>query len=390
MQAQRSEPLRYEAVEGKKRKTSSGAQSVDSVLDAVSVHVQNGEWHKVGERAREALLDGADDIRLSANYYVACFIAGSQLEFAPLLSRLDALLNQESKAREVRSIRNLASVIQLVLRHAWEFTRFRSTLRDEHWRRWTENYRALTWKSDLAAAQQLLVTVQARREDEKNDANDDEKDSSWDEVESSLLKLNRWLKESVPTLISQVHERAALALVAEDVGNQVNSDATSEDKDSAKMTSGPADADDEAVPNPQNDRQAKISAFAAAQGGDSLGVHHSPVPASEPHSLEVSAYWLRLDARMRTFTTLVESGKFIRAAVLAADIEEELANFEPARYFPASFSAFFRALTLIRAREAAGMAMIDQGTLAALRAYARSDLAAFSRDDELDGAYSNE
>lgn len=60
----------------------------------------------------------------------------------------------------------------------------------------------------------------------------------------------------------------------------------------------------------------------------------------DDEAIEGSAEWQSLLVRLRGFESLLASGEYMKAAVLAHDIQQAIASFDPVRYFPTLFSGF--------------------------------------------------
>ena len=83
-----------------------------------------------------------------------------------------------------------------------------------------------------------------------------------------------------------------------------------------------------------------------ARGGNSRAANaRTQVGGLDGEVVEGSAEWQTLLQRLRGFETLLENGDYMRAAVLAQDIQNAIATFDPVRYFPTLFSGYLAAFS---------------------------------------------
>ncbi len=62
-------------------------------------------------------------------------------------------------------------------------------------------------------------------------------------------------------------------------------------------------------------------------------------------AVEASPEWAGLLHRLHAFEELLQAGEYMKAAVLASDIQAAIASFDPVRYFPTLFSGFLAAFS---------------------------------------------
>lgn len=67
--------------------------------------------------------------------------------------------------------------------------------------------------------------------------------------------------------------------------------------------------------------------------------------SQDADAVEGSQEWQSLLLRLRSFESLLASGDYMKAAVLAHDIQQAIATFDPVRYFPSVFSGFLAAFS---------------------------------------------
>jgi hypothetical protein len=90
-----------------------------------------------------------------------------------------------------------------------------------------------------------------------------------------------------------------------------------------------------------------------------------------------SPAWQRLLAALRIFDELITDGDFLRAAIVAEELEERFANFNPRDYFPDRLAPFYRVLsTHIRQLDAIRME-VSEAQWRVLRDHCGVDLAGF-------------
>ncbi len=85
-----------------------------------------------------------------------------------------------------------------------------------------------------------------------------------------------------------------------------------------------------------------------ARGGNSRAAHaeaRTQVGGLDGEVVEGSAEWQTLLQRLRGFESLLQNGDYMRAAVLAQDIQNAIATFDPVRYFPTLFSGYLAAFS---------------------------------------------
>jgi hypothetical protein len=92
--------------------------------------------------------------------------------------------------------------------------------------------------------------------------------------------------------------------------------------------------------------------------------------------------WLDLQTRLETFERLSVQGDWLRAAILAEDIERRLSDFDPRHYFPELLAPYYSARS--RNGSAIEAAPLDclQGTRLALEELCAIDIGAFGASGE--------
>lgn len=90
-----------------------------------------------------------------------------------------------------------------------------------------------------------------------------------------------------------------------------------------------------------------------------------------------AAPWLDLIERLRTFELLAAREDWLRAAILAADIESRLAQFDPRHYFPDLLAPFYKKRAATGDTLDVAPLQCGDGTRQALEELCRMDLGAF-------------
>ena len=100
-------------------------------------------------------------------------------------------------------------------------------------------------------------------------------------------------------------------------------------------------------------------------------------PSDGDNAVEGSPELQRLLKKMSAFGDLVNEGRFELAAIILADIQDTLANFDPVKYFPAVFSDYARNLALNVENVWGHLDMRGSPQWDALEVYYRADIEGF-------------
>ena len=339
------------------------ASRFGATIHKVAMHAQNGERERAGQAAREAIEDGAREFRLFASYYLACLdgapsfpIAGFAARIAQCMQRATGDENALLRRREI------GAPLHATLRDAFELIRFRASTKDQVWQRWVESYTRENWLADLQALDELVAATQSATESERMQLADtpSTKSNPWEEATSVVAKFRRWLAERGSLM---VRESTRESTPIEEVDVKV----------SEKEQVGNMEASQSSQRNPPT--------LDESQPGGSVD------ESSRPQQGATSAAWLNLCERFEALSVLVAAGSHLRATALAADIEHELAGFDPSTYFPHIFSRYYHALSRLRGFAGHSHGGLDGDTCEVLRRYCRSDLHGFVADEALDELY---
>lgn len=93
----------------------------------------------------------------------------------------------------------------------------------------------------------------------------------------------------------------------------------------------------------EDDRETSEAGLRAPRG---RLTHHAASPmqiGGEP--VDTAPEWGELVGRLRAFEQLLQSGEYMKAAVLASDIQAAITSFDPVRYFPSLFAGYLAAFS---------------------------------------------
>jgi hypothetical protein len=305
-----------------------GLDTLDPRWAEVSGLVQAGQFSDAA-RASEALLrDQVHDIRLVGYLCFGHFLDEGPQALAAIFTALNGMLNGNWEAIGPAAAR--AKMTQQSL--SWLFKQVLKQLahaessKDEAWRGWTRSVAAADVSEALDGAARLQEAMGPRL------------DKGAAAVGDPLGKLQAWLRAFRDTVAAQA-EAARPAAVTEPA---------------ASAAEGQADA------------SAAPATTAAA----------APAASAEP--MIAGSYHLTLLMRkIDALAQLLEAGKVLPARIVADDVSEIVARFDPLLYLPALFSRFAR----VMARHAGEMAAVEMDAESpvakALRALYQVDLEAF-------------
>jgi hypothetical protein len=264
---------------------SPGLDTTDPRFDEIATLVQDGRYIEAANQCETIIAEGVYDIRL-----ICYFLYGYWLEqgLASLVSVIDCLnyvLLENWQA--IGPIKRREQVVQNSL--AWIFRQILKTIQHEEKKntpQWQE------WQSSFSAedAEKILEASEAFR-----------------------LSVNQQLESSVDSL--------------PDYGKVMNWF-----RQLQKIVYIP--------PEPEPEQPTTAEDIAPAKQENNTAV--ATIPKSEELSIELSYPMALLLKKLAAFEHLVQDENFSRAALLADDINQSLASFDPLIYFPKTFETFVR------------------------------------------------
>lgn len=305
-------------------KSAPGMDTMDAEFRAICDVAHKGDFVAAGEQIEPLLAEGVYDLRLVSIYFLARFVRVGLKMVSPILSGIESLTgaNLEAFGPAPRREQHLDK------RVAWTFSTltdqviYHRTKDDAQWKRWTRSVAAADLDDCVLKARALTPALDT---------------SERAQAANALGTFIACLEETAGALGTQQLETPL-------------SDATPEGSET------PAPARD---PSPGQ-----------------------VPPLSTTMQLKVSVAFLTLARKLEAFEQLVVGQRFDRAALVSADIAQELESFDPRRYLPDFFARYGRLFHRHVDQLAPHWGSEDTPQHHALRQLYQVDLAAFVEASE--------
>ncbi len=310
----------------------------DSSFEDINSLIIRGDYIKAGQRSEALFHSGIYDVRV-LGYYLMGVYCERGISSLPLLCRilLDFLASKSaaygpSRKKQIQTENMLLWLFSSILKKA----ELHSSLKDNTWKEWMEAKHRPAIEEARKLSEQMLEALnqfapQARALPRFRSL------SNWlNGLEASEAVTN---KPAAPALSKSANVAAsALPLSAPEVDKEESFAEPEEEEEEEEVAEEVAAAEveeeedeegevAEAPPRPVFGRST-VSRVASAPQKPPIGEVHG------------SAEWQFLQERLRAFETLLQTKQFLKAAVLASDIQASIASFDPIVYFPNLFAPF--------------------------------------------------
>jgi hypothetical protein len=310
---------------------SAGLEVGDPRLDAVTDAAFKSQYEVAAGLAQEAWSDGVRDIRLIGyllyGHYLERDVAGLAWTFAQLT---DALTTKWDAIGPPHKLKSGDGALNWLFQTLVRQLTGHEKLKDAHYQRWTDEGGTEGFTTAVEAARPLLEAVEAR--------------FATGKCLDKLRSLDSWLREQESALRGarerQAYEEAARAAV-----------------------------------------EAAAAQVAAASAAEGPAAANEAAPARAPNgtiNIEVAGPFGLLIRKLKLFEELVTRGDMLRAAVVARDVDQLVAQFDPIRFIPQVFVPFFRLMSQNMEQLEPAMSQLEAPTFRPLVQLYHADLDAFA------------
>lgn len=261
-------------------------ESSDERLEKVNGLVSKGDYLGAGRAAEAQLRQGVYDVRLVGPYLMGLFLEGGMMAMPMIFRGLSCTLlrNWEFFGPHERKDVFADTGIRWLLKVLNRHLEHHERLKDEGWQRWREPSNREPLEQALALSEEIFASF--ARVMPRNGC------------EAPFRRFTQWLEEHLASL---------------------------------------------PVPAPAPEPEPE------SESSEEPEEHAAPVPSRKAvvagPSVPVSPALAELMRKLAAFDTLIESGDFGRASVVAADVLAVVERFDPRVYLPALFSRFFAGLS---------------------------------------------
>lgn len=307
--------------------------SEDSSFEDINSLIIRGDYIKAGQRSEALFHSGIYDVRV-LGYYLMGVYCERGISSLPLLCRilLDFLASKSaaygpSRKKQIQTENMLLWLFSSILKKA----ELHSSLKDNTWKEWMEAQHRPAIEEARKLSEQMLEALnqfapQARALPRFRSL------SNWlNGLEASEAVTNKPAAPALSTSAKVAAPAPAPQLSTPEVDKE-ESFAEPEVEEEEVAAAEVEEEEEEVVgaqapPRPVFGRSTVSRAASAPQ----------KPPAGE---VQGSAEWQFLQERLRAFETLLQTKQFLKAAVLANDIQASIAAFDPIVYFPNLFAPF--------------------------------------------------
>lgn len=285
----------------------------DSSVHRVSQLAHRGEVLEAARQAEALLADRVYDMRIIGYFLFGVFLERGIGYLPDLLRRVRDLLGDDFSA--LGPNRKKMRVVDAVL--LWLFQsidariRFHAEFRDETWQGWLAASKPSLSMSISDAAAEVQIAANARLDDPQCIA--------------ALARVQRWASSDLGRALTR-QGRPTPAPVS-----------PWQSETSVELSPEESGATPISPVAPHAARSTRTTLVGTGQAAS-----QSRAPASEP--VGSSPAMAALQAKMRTFETLVGRGDHAKAAIVANDIRHSIEHFDPVVYLPQVFADYFKAL----------------------------------------------
>jgi hypothetical protein len=332
----------------------------DSRFEAISNLILRGEYVPAGRRSEELLHQGVYDVRVFGYYIFGVFnergLPDLKLVFRLLIEFLTKQLPAfgPSAKKQLLTENMLLWLISGILKNV----ELHSTHKDSVWKQWLDP----KYQAPITEAMQLCPQVQLAL------ANF----SPQSRAALRFQSLDGWLS-------GFGHSETGVTKRSSETNSDPRSSAESQQSkkshDSAASSKKEEEAKSPAHDEPHEEERHQEDEDALPFGDEDEGdlAHHGdgdeddfeepPRPVGKPDGAfrprtsprspsgtapserEGSSEWQRLLERLQAFAYLTEQGQYLKAAVVATDIQKAIASFDPVVYFPTLFLPYLSSFT---------------------------------------------
>ena len=343
---------------------------------------ERGEHPAAARESAELIQAGLYDIRLIGYYLFGLFLERGVAHLPALLGRLGALVADQLEVLrpERRKLQIVNSATAWLFENVSARLQFHTKQRDATWDAWRDASDAALADAIASGCAKVTAALEAVIDTPL--------------AAGPLARVRRWAGEDLRRALSQreaAAERAAAAAATAAAATAApaaaaaaataapapagspddDPDGAGDDLDDGALDDDLDGADDLDPPEasashraPVGERPAPAAATAATAAADEVVVVGSPAVAV-------------LQAKLRGFQDLVARGELAKAAVVAADVRQTLASFDPIEYFPSLFADYFKILHMVIEDLAPYLDRAGDPSWDALRSYYRADMRAF-------------
>ncbi|MHC1724565.1 MAG: type VI secretion system protein IglI family protein [Syntrophobacteraceae bacterium] len=274
-----------------------GLETTDPRLEEVSSLVQRAQYIEAAELAQSVLAEGINDIRMIGFLSYGVFLERGIGSLKEILLCLAGVLRDSWSAvgPAVKREKHAQTSLRWFSNQLLKKLQYEENAKSELWERWVSEVTSDEIGETLDAADELKRISITVLEDAATPLID------------GLAKLVQWLQA-----LQQVVYREDVP-EAEPEPEQESMEASEEDAE---------------IPHVQ-------------RGGEDMRQVAADLPASEEGLVIEGSYYLRaLMKKIAAFERLVAEEKYPRAALVAEDINESIASFDPRLYFPKLFARY--------------------------------------------------
>ena len=296
-----------------------GLDTFDPRLSEVTTTVQTGDFTTACNQIVELFNDQEYDIRLIGYLAFGDFIEGGVKVIPDILSGLNIALdnNWDAFGPIKNKEKHARSFLTWFLKNLMKVLEHAQSEHGGRWTNWLETTDASITNAMVTNLTQLMETIQSRLGGEA------------DKISEGLAKFRNWATNF----------------------NDMQTVAQAVEPEKETVVDGPP-----------------------SDGGSSNDGLETTMNTG---STQGSTLLAELILKMEAFSTLVSQERFSKAAIVAADIEETLSNFDPALYFPSLFAAYKKDMAINVSEVLEHLDLKDSPQWSAMENYYRVDLKGF-------------
>jgi hypothetical protein len=369
-------------------------------ITRVAQLAERGDHEAAAREAAELIEAGSYDIRLIGYYLFGMFLQRGIGYLPALLGRAAALVTDHLAALrpERRKLQVVSSATAWLFEHVSARLQFHTRQRDATWDAWRAASDAALADAIASGCTKAAAALEAVIEKPLGAA--------------PLARIRRWASEDLrraagkreapaeraPATASGPAEAPRAQAVDEQAEAQAGpppgggSDGEPGPGGSADADGGDANAPGSPADAPGGSADAPEAAHArpddpagdpaTVRGSDDARARDRPGPAGAPDAVVVvvSPALAALQDKLRGFQELVARGELAKAAVVASDIRQTLADFDPIEFFPSLFAGYFKVLHQVIDELTPYLERAGEPSWDALDSYYRADMRAFFED----------
>jgi len=294
-----------------------GLEITDPRLDEISTSVEQARYLEAAEQVEATLSAGVYDIRIIGFYLYGVFLEQGLGGLKAVFQCLDGLLrnNWSAFGPVAKKDKHAQTSFRWLFNQMLKKFQYEESKKSDLWNFWLTTTSSLQVEDAVDAAGELRISLGSVLED------------AVGPVEDALGKVVKWL-QSFQQIVYEQSE-------AEPEPSEAEAETSIPDEEYA--TDDQENADDEYEPEERS--QGGAEAYSADRGRELAS--NSKEDRQENVALVEGSYHLQLlMKKMEAFERLISEQKFPRAAVVAEDINDAIASFDPRLYFPKLFARF--------------------------------------------------